>query len=132
MNTRLALENAIWNRYEITHPNFKVLLATYLERSKQNPPNQVGEIEGFIASGLGDYLEPIPNMICSKVYSKEQLDAAGIKLIARGPGAGGWYQDYQDEKSETWWTDVEGRYGELVGRKFLLLGKDRAYDLKIS
>ncbi|MGZ3775468.1 MAG: hypothetical protein ACXWQ7_14020 [Bdellovibrio sp.] len=127
---RIALQNSLWNRFKITFPDLEKLLNAYLAYSGQKIPDQVERVDSFITNGFAAYLEPIPGFICSKKYPKTTLEQAGIILVKKGEGSHGWHNSYQDENFGTWWVDVEGRYGELIGAEFQLLGKEKIKGLQ--
>lgn len=102
LDTRIALQNEVWNQYKVTVPDLERLLQDFTDHV--SPVFLLKEdIDSFLSGSFKSYLEPIQGFIRTKSYRRSEIEkAAGPLLEVKDmPGF------YRDEKCGYFWSETE-------------------------
>lgn len=96
LETKIALQNKVWELFRITVPDFELLLKDYQIHISNSVPQSIEGIPDFLNGEFKKYLEPIPGFIRSKHYKLSDIENAGMKL---------------EPAKELKWFSKDSRYG---------------------
>jgi hypothetical protein len=105
LETKIALQNTVWERFQIPIPDLELLLKDYKKHISDSLPQSTSEIADFLDSDFRKYLEPISGFFRSKHYRLSEIENAG--MILESAKAYPWL--FKDNKHGFYWSEFEIR-----------------------